>query len=286
MRKIDVNEIIKENYDHSIFENIEYSYDNLSSHIEVAGNLESKHPYTITILIENLNQNLWRRKEYVKQNKLLIQTKYTELLYRYFFEEYGEEKGNTLYSQFLEKYRSRWIKAKQQYDIDDYIVNHELEPRYKKIILQRFKDIEKLQKPRYRIERERYYRLPSPFDHIDWRNPYDNIFIWREGKKSFARRGGGGSSGQREFNSKFIYGYALINKKHPVPSYIFIYNSQNLLRFIKKFRSLTVPRYDIGSNYFLPHETEIRILNKVRFLEWNILDNINEIRTLEATDSY
>lgn len=284
MRKIVINETIKKNYNQSIFENIEYSYDNLPSHIEVAGNLENKHLFTITILIENLNPNLWRRKEYVKQTRISIQPQYIELLYQYFFEEYGDEKGNKLYSQFLEKYRSLWIKENRRQNIDDYIIKYELEPRYKKILFQRFKDVEKLQKPRYRIERERYYHLPFPFNRIDWRNPYDNIFIWREGKKGFARRGGSGSSGQREINSKFIYGFALINQKRPVPSYIFIYNSRNELRFIKKFPSLTVPRYDIGSNYFLPPEIEKRILKGVGFLEWNILGKINEIQTLEATD--
>jgi len=134
---------------------------------------------------------------------------------------------------------------------DDYIIENELEPRYKKEILRKHKNHEKLFGPRIKIERERYYNLPSPLNRIDWRNPYDNIFIWEGKDRKCFRKGGSGSSGGRQANSKFIFGLSLINKEFPVKSYLFLYSENNQLYFIKKFPSLAVPDYDIGSNYFL-----------------------------------
>lgn len=96
--------------------------------------------------------------------------------------------------------------------VDEYIVKHKFEPRYRAKILKRFKNHEKLFKERIRIDRDRYYNLPEHFNHVDWRNPCDNIFIWEENGKKAAMRGGGGSSGSREVNSKFIFGLLKLNK--------------------------------------------------------------------------
>jgi hypothetical protein len=53
---------------------------------------------------------------------------------------------------------------------------------------------------------------------VDWRNPFDNIFIWEEDGKKVFRKGGSGSSGGRETNSKFIFGLSLINKTKSIKS--------------------------------------------------------------------
>lgn len=268
---------IKNKFDLSNLENIEIPLQRFIDHKEIAKELASKDPYLISIIIENLKSNLWRRKKYAKQTKVGITPKYTELLYKYFFEEYGERKGNEIYAGFLEKYRPFWEKEGKKKEIDDYILDKELEPRYREKILNRYKNIKKLKAPRHRIKRERYYHLPSPLDRIDWRNPYDNIFVWYENDRRFAQRGGSGSSGQRETNSEFIFGFSLINQNYPVPTYLFLYNSENKLLFIKKFRSLCVPAYDIGSNYYLPLEERERVLKKTRFLRWDLLSKVEEI---------
>lgn len=271
------SETLKENFDITIFENIEYSFMLLMDHKEVAKELADKDPFLITVIIETLKPEYWRRKKYAKQTRIAISSKYTEFLYQYFFEEYGKERGNKIYAGWLKKYHSRWKKEEKIREIDDYIIENELEVRYKNKILGRYKNIQKLKKPRFKIRKERYYHLPPPLNRVDWRNPYDNIFVWHDNGQKFARRGGSGSSGQREVNSRFAFGFSLINHVRMVPSYLFLYSEENRLFFIKKFQSLCLPAYDIGSNYFLSSSEEDKVLKGVNLLHWESLSKAKEI---------
>lgn len=265
------------NYSKNILNNLEYFPTSFLDHKELIKKLVDKNPYTITIIIDNLNPALWRKKQYTKQIKIPIPLKYVELLYKYFFDEYGNHEGNEVYRKYLKKYRSAWKQDGMKKELDDYVIKHELEPRYREKILKRYKDLHKLKKSRCRIIRERYYNLPSPLDNVDWRNPYDNIFVWQEGDKKLILRGGSGSSGQREINSLFTFGFGLINQKQPISSYLFLYSDKNELFFIKKFSSLCVPDYDIGSNYFLSEDEQKQALKNTLSLKWDSFDQAKEI---------
>jgi len=276
--KIKINpKILKKDFDTTVLENIEYSLESFKDHENVTKGLIDKNPFLITVIIENLKPEYWRRKKYAKQTKVAILPKYKELLYQYFFEEYGAEKGNKIYAKWLKKYQSCWKKEGKKRGIDDYIIENELEACYKGKILKRHKNMHRLKKPRFRIERDRYYHLPPPLNRVDWRNPYDNIFVWHENGQKFAKRGGSGSSGQREVNSKFAFGFSLINRLHPVPSYLFLYSGDNQLFFIKKFQSLCLPAYDIGSNYSLSSDEKDKILKGISLLCWKSLSKVEEI---------
>ena len=274
-------EALKENFDITIFEDIEYSFMPLMSHKEVVKELADKDPFLITVIIETLKPEYWRKKKYAKQTRVTIPSRYTEFLYQYFFEEHGKERGNKIYAGWLKKYRSRWKKEGKKREIDNYIIENELEARYKNKILGRYKNIQKLKKSRFKIRKERYYHLSPPLNRVDWRNPYDNIFIWHDNGHKFARRGGSGSSGQREINSRFAFGLSLINHARMVSSYLFLYSDENRLFFIKKFQSLCLPAYDIGSNYFLSSDEEDKVLKGTNFLRWEALFKVDEI-TIEG----
>jgi len=257
-------------FDKNLFSDISWFNGNFSNHHDVTTTLKGKNPYTITVLIESLKYEYRNRKEYVKKTKTAKVSEYRELLYDYFFKEYGENGGNELYGQWLKKYDS----------VDEHIVTHEFEPRYKQEILKRFKNHEQLFKERFRIDRDRYYRLPEPLNRIDWRNPYDNIFVWEENGKKVARRGGSGSSGARETNSIFIFGLLELNKIQPVPSYLFLYSKENKLLFVKRFNSLCVPVYDVGDNYNLEHSEEEKLEQSGTFLRWDMSGEIKEVSVL------
>ena len=261
--------------DLELLENILYAHEHFADHGEIFGGLKNCQPCMVTIIIESLKPEYYSKKKYTEKIVVPIQSKYRELLFRYFFDEFGDREGNDLYAEFLKKYRK---VVKSGGDIDEYIIERELDTRYRERILKRYKNIEKLMAPRVHVDRKRYYNLPHPLDRIDWRNPYDNIFIWNQDGKKFCTRGGSGSSGQREINSKFIYGFSLINKIKPIPSYLFIYSDENELIFIKKFSHLTVPRYDIGSNYHLLHKESEEILSGVDLLEWR---DVFKVKTLK-----
>jgi len=265
--KIDKANLFRE-YDPEIFSVVDVSRDPFVNHKEIARKLKSKNPYTITVIVDNLNPKYWNNSQYVEKTKTSIASLFKELLYKYFFEEFDREKGNELYAKWLKKYRPIWKKEKMKKELDDYIIKSELEPRYKERILKKYKNREKLFKQRTEIVRKRRYDLPQPLNYVDWRSPYDNIFVWGEKGKKYFRKGGSGSSGARQTNSEFIFGFGLINKTNPVKSYLFLYAEDNQLYFIKEFPSLAVPRYDIGSNYFLPNRDGEKILSGTKLMEW------------------
>lgn len=275
---IKINKIhLSQKYDPAILSVTGAFFSALPSHKKIAQKLKNKNPYTITVIIDRLNSRFWNNKKYVEKIKIPIEPLYKELLYKYFFGEFGNKEGNELYAKWLDQYRVKWRKDKMKKNLDDYIIENELEPRYKEKILKKYKNRENLFKSRTRIERKRYYNLSYPLNHIDWRNPYDNIFVWEENSQKLFRKGGSGSSGGREANSKFIYGFSLINNKKPIASYLFLYSGDNQLHFVKKFSSLTVPRYDVGSNHFLIKNEEKRILPKTRFFMWKDFAKVREI---------
>ncbi len=267
-------------YDPAIFSVGTYPTKELYDHKEIAQKLKNNNPYTITVIIDSLNPKFWNNKKYVEKTQTLKQSLYTGLLYDCLFAEFGNLEGNELYAKWLDKYRNVWNQEKIKPSLDEYIIKNELEPRYKERILKEHRDHEKLFKPQMEISRKRYYHLQPPLNHVDWRNPYDNIFVWEEDGKKVFRRGGSGSSGGREINSKYIFGFSLINKTCPIKSYLFLYGDDNGLYFIHEFSSLTVPRYDIGENYHLKSEEEKVILSKTSLIEWDDFMMLKEIRMM------
>lgn len=271
-----------ENFNRSVLENVSWSHKNFRSHREIAAKLRNKNLYTVTVLIENLDYKLWNKKEYVKKTRVSTQTKYGQLLYEMFFKEYGDGGGNELYGKWLNKYRSIWLRELKCRELDDYVIVNELEPRYKQKILNKLRNHQALFGERFVTERERYYCLPEPFNCVDWRNSYDNLFIWEEDGKKVARRGGSGSSGSRETNSMFSFGFLEINKRKPIPSYLFLYSGKNELLFIRKFDRLCLPIYDIGSNYDID-ASEVKRLEKGEiFLKWTEKDEIESLGICRA----
>jgi len=72
----------------------------------------------------------------------------------------------------------------------------------------------------------------------------------------------------------FSFGFLEINKRRPVPSYLFFYSGENKLLFIKKFERLCLPIYDIGSNYYLDSPEAKRIKRGGMFLKWTEREKI------------
>ncbi|RPI79348.1 MAG: hypothetical protein EHM45_03240 [Desulfobacteraceae bacterium] len=113
--------------------------------------------------------------------------------------------------------------------------------------------MKRLTKPRIKTRRERRYDLPEPLDFCDSRNSYQQYFFIPEDKTIC--QGGSGSSGQREVQSAYGYAFALVNKEYKIPSYLFIHDRNNELRFIDSIDRLCLVPNDVGSNYSLDRQT-------------------------------
>jgi len=264
-------------FDRSILEQISLYPGVFNDHTQIAAYLQDKHSYIVTIILDSLKPEYRNRKTYVKKTKYPLSSKYQELIYAYFFEEYGQDHGDALYKQWIDKYMPTYQKEKRFESVDGYIIKQELEPKYRDKILVRFKNYEKLFAKRTRTVRERYYNLPKPLDYVDWCSPFDNLFIWKDGNKKIAMRGGSGSSGARENNSKFIYALLQLNQCQKIPSHLLLYNDENKLEYITKFSSLCVPEYDLGSNYHIFMKEDKKLRQDAKFLYWEGFDKVREI---------
>jgi len=268
--------------DLSLLTGLAWKNDSLS-YKELAGYLANKHPYTLTVVLDNLSPELRNRKTHVQKTQDVLMSRYHELLHQLLTAELGKEAANDQYRQWLGKYRQRWLNEGQTKDLDDYILELEMKPRYQKVIQKRYKNIEKLKQPRFITHRERHYNLPEPITHVDWRSPYDNLFIWTEDSQKpacagrYVARGGSGSSGARETNSRFIFALGLLNQKQPISSHLFVYDKTNHLYQLHTFSTLTVPKYDIGANYHLKTARQKQVLRGTCFMWW---ENFTELQKL------
>jgi hypothetical protein len=237
-------------------------------HQELTKFLKDKHLYTITVILDNLVPELRNRKTHVQKTRHSRMSLYQKLLHRSLTIEFGDEASNEMYRKWLDKYRQQWLDEGKTKDLDEYVLELEMEPRYQQSIEKCYKNLEKLRQPRSIIRRERYYTLPKPITGVDWRSPYDNLFIWTEGSHKYVARGGSGSSGARETNSRFIFALGSLNQKQPVPSYLFLYDKTNAFHQLHSFPTLTIPKYDIGANYHLDSIQEKKLLSGTQLIWW------------------
>jgi hypothetical protein len=99
--------------------------------------------------------------------------------------------------------------------------------------------MEKISKPRKKRRQERIYAIPEPLNYWDSRNSYQQYFAAPEFK--VLRQGGGGSSGQRETQSKFGFAYGLFSRFQAIPSHIFVYDKDNVLHYVDTLFSPSWP---------------------------------------------
>jgi hypothetical protein len=126
--------------------------------------------------------------------------------------------------------------------------------------------------------RERLYTIPEPLNYWDSRNSYQQYFAVPEYKVLW--QGGGGSSGQRETQSKFGFAFALYNQEQPIPSHIFVYDKDNILWYVDTLKELCLAPADMGSNYELNREKMRQLLRDTLGVERGSV--LELIRTIEV----
>ncbi len=261
--------------DTSILSNLEYSPTSYTSHLQVARELADSQPRFVTVIIDNLKPEHYRKKTYGKTTYIERQSLFRELVFARFVNEYGDRGHHGQYAIWLKKYRND----------DQEIFEKELRVRYGSEILAKHKNHIKLYKPRKKMLWERDYNLPEPLNTVDWRNPYDNIFIWTHQSHHYCIRGGSGSSGGRERNSVMGFGFGEINIHTKIPSTILVYSGDNSLLFGADFDTFTFPAYDLGSNYSIAHDEAQRLTDSMSLYSWDMLyqGTTHEIRVNPTT---
>jgi hypothetical protein len=250
-----------------------------ADHRQIARHMEETpcSPFTIIIEEELLDPSHFWDKRYVKITTEEIVSELDETVLRYFDREI-----NARMAKFLEQNRDSENKYLRK-------LLREYYPKARRILRDHYKELyprswkkkitmEKIGKPRKKRHRERNYALPEPLNYWDSRNSYQQYFAVPEYKVLW--QGGGGSSGQRETQSKLGFAYALFNKMHAIPSHIFVYDKDNILWYVDTLKKLCLAPFDMGSNCQLNHETMRELLrNTLRVERGSVL---KPIRTIEV----
>jgi hypothetical protein len=232
-------------------------------------------PFTIIIEEELLDPSHYWDKRYVKITTEQIVSELDEAVLRHF-----EREINTRMAEFLQHDRDEENRYFRK-------VLKEYYPQAKRILRDQYKEIyprawekkftmEKISRPRKKRHQERIYAIPEPLNYWDSRNSYQQYFAVPEHKVLW--QGGGGSSGQRETQSRFGFAFGLFNQTQSIPSHIFVYDKENVLRYLDTLEKLCLAPSDIGSNYQLNHEEMRQVLrDTLRVERGSILEPIRAI---------
>jgi hypothetical protein len=252
-----------------------HAFTRTSDHLQIARSMKQGHcsPFTIIIEEELLAPSHFWDKRYVKITMERIISELDETVLRCF-----EREINVEMAEFLEHHRDPENRHFQT-------ILRKYYPKAKGILRDQYREIyprawktkftmEKISKPRKKKRRERLYAFPEPLNYWDSRNSYQQYFAIPEYK--VLAQGGGGSSGQRETQSKLGFAFALFNQTQPIPSTILVYDKDNVLRYVDTIERLCLVPADMGSNYHLNHKEMRRSLRgSYRVERTNILEPIS-----------
>jgi hypothetical protein len=248
-----------------------------TDHREIARLMKQAHCSPFTIIIEEELLDPWHYwdKRYVKITTEQIVSELDEAVPRYF-----EREINARMAEFLEHDRdveNRYFRKllKEYYPQAKRILRDQYKEIYPRAWKKKF-TLEKISEPRKKRHQERIYAIPEPLNYWDSRNSYQQYFAVPEHKVLW--QGGGGSSGQRETQSRFGFAFGLFNQIQSIPSHIFVYDKENVLRYVDTLEKLCLAPSDMGSNYQLNHEEMRQVLrDTLRVERGSILDPIRAI---------
>ena len=256
-----------------------------TDHLRIASHMKQApcSPFTIIIEEELLDPSHFWDKRYVKITTEQIASEVDEIVLRYF-----EREINVRMAEFLEHNRdaeNRYFRKllKEYYPQAKRILRDQYRELYPRAWEKKF-TLEKISKPRKKRHQERNYAIPEPLNYWDSRNSYQQYFVVPEYK--VLRQGGGGSSGQREIQSKFGFAFALFSKLQAIPSYIFVYDKDNVLKYVDTLEKLCLAPNDMGSNYHLNHGEMRELLHDTLRVERSgILEPIRSIEVRPFFDN-
>jgi hypothetical protein len=232
-------------------------------------------PFTIIIEEELLDPSHYWDKGYVKITTEQIVSELDQAVLRHFDREI-----NSRMAEFLEQRRdpeNRYFRKllKEYYPQAKRILRDQYKESYPRAWKRKF-TMEKISKPRKKKHQERIYAIPEPLNYWDSRNSYQQYFAIPEYKVLW--QGGGGSSGQRETQSRLGFAFGFFNQTQSIPSHIFVYDQENVLRYVDTLEKLCLAPSDMGSNYHLNQKEMRQVLrDTLRVERGSILEPIQAI---------
>lgn len=243
-------------------------------YVKLAESIANSGPFTLILFTEPLRAELWRSKKYAEIRRVPRLSERDEIVFRHFGSEINSQMRDFL---------------KDNRDPEDLHLRRLMQryyPKAKEMLKGRHPKIWRAllragawAEPRIRIERHRRYDMPKPLAWSGTSLPQQFYFL---GSPQTYARGCSTSSSSRETHSYFALAFLELSKRQRIPSYIFVYNNDNELRFVAHINQLLILPDSIGSNCDVDSKTVSREMDnawKIRALRSS---NFEQFKKLEV----
>lgn len=240
---------------------------------KLADSIAGTEPFTIILFTEPLTFEYAHRKEYVETIKHKIDSELDETVFNNFGNEINEnmfvflrnhkDPKNVHLNRLIRQY---YPKAKRILQLRHPIV---WEKNWK---------AGKYTADRIRIERRRRYNMPEPLCWGGTNLPQQFYFMKTSGTYA---RGCSSGSGTREAHSYFGLAFMELSRRLFIPSYILVYDKDNILRFVTQRDGFLIIPDSMGSNCEVDYKTVSALMAgtcKVKAVESPDYTAIKEIR--------
>lgn len=220
---------------------------------------------TIIVIVDFLKDEYRRNRKYVVWHRVERCSLIQEQINRYLFEH------NDMCRDEAEKIAdNKGIELTAAYGLLEKKVRNNFLAQYRRrmrIPEGWDKKRKELMRDRFSYRIERNYDMPYPWNNWDDRNMVVQTYLFDQNGELAFISGGSGSSGQREWHSRYGILFARCqNKGIDIPTHVFVYNNQNRFRYLMTSKSLILSARDLGSNYSIDHNEEKKILKNIRLL--------------------
>lgn len=206
----------------------------------LADSIAETEPFTIILFSELLAFEHARRKDYVETIKHKIVAELDEIV----FDHFGNELNDKM-TVYL-------CNHKDPKDVHLNRLIRQYYPRAKRILQrhhprtwERDWKSGKYTAERIRIERRRKFNVPEPLCWGEVNLPQQ--FYFMKTNRTYAR-GCSSGSGTREAHSYFGLAFAELSKRMAIPSYVLVYDRDNVLRFVTRRNEFLIIPDSMGSN--------------------------------------
>ncbi|MBU4365966.1 MAG: hypothetical protein L6437_07595 [Kiritimatiellae bacterium] len=224
----------------------------------LADSIVGTEPFTIILFTEPLAFEYARRKEYIETIKHQIDSELDETVFNNFGSEINE---------------NMFVFLRTHEDPEDVHLNRLIRQYYPKakIILRQRHPMAwarnwkagKYAAARIRIERRRRYDMPGPLCWGATNLPQQFYFM---NSTSTYARGCSSGSGTREAHSYFGLAFIELSKRISIPSYILVYDRDNVLRFVARQDKFLIIPDSMGSNC----EVDNKIVSALMRRAWQV----------------
>jgi hypothetical protein len=245
----------------------------------LADSIAKTEPFTIILFTELLAFEHARRKDYVETIKHKIVSELDETV----FSDFGNE--------INEKMAAFFRNHKDPKDVHLNRLIRQYYPEAKRILRQchprtweRDWKSGKYTAARIKIERRRKFDVPEPLCWGEVNLPQQ--FYFMKTTRTYAW-GCSSGSGTREAHSYFGLAFAELSKRMAIPSYVLVYDRDNVLRFVARRNEFLIIPDSMGSNCEVDNKTVSAMMAgtwKVKKVESPDYSEIKEIRIFRGRD--